>query len=206
MLKSGDSDYEWFKARTESLHLPLTSKYSEMAAGTVLLTADTSQPQESAECDLPPTSYADGVVNAKAETSERANADDASNSGANDDRENNTVPTTMGDVNGFLPLDKEIPKPANQENIEGNNTHVKRSDKDKVERDKIVYEKHVNDKGDHLTSVKPDESYEKTLEHTRQVAPREKKRAEAKQAAKKKDDKSQLASGRRAGAGWERSA
>ena len=206
MLKRGDSDYEWFKARTESLHLPLTSKYSQMAASTVLLTADTSQPQESAERDLPPKSYADGVVNAKAETSERANADDASNSGANDNRENNTVPTTMADVNGFPPLDNEIPKPVNQENVEGDNVHVKRSDKDKVERDEIVYEKHVNDKGDHLTSVKPDESYEKTLEHTRQVAPREKKKAEAKQAAKKKDDKSQLASGRRAGAGWERSA
>jgi len=177
-----------------------------MAASTVLLTADTSQPQESAERDLPPEPYADGVVNAKAETSERANADDASNSGANDNLENNTVPTTMGDINGVPPLDNEIPKPVSQENVEGDNVHVKRSDKDKVERDGVVYEKHVNDKGDHLTSVKPDESYEKTLEHTRQVAPREKKKAEAKQAAKKKDDKSQLASGRRAGAGWERSA
>jgi 2-acylglycerol O-acyltransferase 2 len=206
MLKRGDSDYEWFKARTESLHSPLTSKYSEMAASTVLLTADTSQPPERAERDLPPKSYADAVVNAKTETNERASADDASNSGANDNHENNTVSTTMGDVNGFPPSNNEISKLTNQENVEGDNVHVKRSDKDKVERDKIVYEKHVNDKGDHLTSLKPDENYEKTLEHNRHVAPREKERAGAKQAAKKKDDKSQLASGRRAGAGWERSA
>jgi hypothetical protein len=177
-----------------------------MAASTVLLTAETSQPQERAERDLPPKSYADAVVNAKTETSEGANADDASNPGANDNREDNTVPTTLGDVNGFPPVNNEISKPAIQENVEGDNVHVKRSDEDKVEGDEIVYEKHVNDKGDHLTSVKPDESYHKTLEHNRRVAPREKKTVEAKQAAKKKDDRSQLASGRRAGAGWERSA
>jgi hypothetical protein len=177
-----------------------------MAASTVLLVAETSQPQERAERGLPPKSYAEAVLNAKTDTSERANVSDASSSGANDNRENNIVPTTMGDVNGLPPVDDEIPKLANQENVKGDNTHVKRPDKDKVERDKVVYEKHVNDKGDHLTSVKPDESYHKILEHTRQVAPREKRKAEAKQATKKKDDKTQLASGRRAGAGWERSA
>jgi 2-acylglycerol O-acyltransferase 2 len=177
-----------------------------MAASAVLLTGETSQPQERAERGLPPKSYAEAVVNAKTETSERANADDASNAGANDNRDNNTVPTTMGDVNGFPPVSDEISKPANQENVEGDNIHVKRSGKERVEGDKVVYEKHVNDKGDHLTSVKPDESYHKILEHTRQVAPREKKKTETKQATKKKDDKSQLASGRRAGAGWERSA
>jgi hypothetical protein len=185
---------------------PLHPNTPKMAASTVLLTAETSQPQERAERGLPPKSYAEAVANAKTETSERANADDASNAGASDNRENNTVPTTMGGVNSFPPANDEIPKPANQENVEGDNVHVKKSGKDKVEGDKVVYEKHVNDKGDHLTSVKPDESYHKTLEHTRQVAPREKKKAEAKQATKKKDDKSQLASGRRAGAGWERSA
>jgi hypothetical protein len=206
MLKRGDSDNEWFKARTESLHLPLTSKTSEMAASTVLLTAETSQPQERSERGLPPKSYAEALLSAKTETSERANADDASSSRANDGRKNNTAPTTTGDVNSLPPIDDEIPKLANQENVEGDNIHVKRPDKDKVEGDKVVYEKHVNDKGDHLTSVKPDESYHKILEHTRQVAPREKKKAEAKQATKRKDDKSQLASGRRAGAGWERSA
>jgi hypothetical protein len=177
-----------------------------MAASTVLLTAETFQPQERAERNFAPNSYAEAVVNAKTETGEQANADYASNPGANDSRENHTVPTTMDDVSGPPPMRHRIARPANQENIEGDNIHVKKSDNDMVEGDKVVYEKHVNDKGDHLTSVKPDESYHKTLEHTRQVAPREKKRAEPKQASKKKDNKSQLASGRRAGAGWERSA
>ncbi|KAF2090779.1 diacylglycerol O-acyltransferas-like protein 2B [Saccharata proteae CBS 121410] len=56
---------------------------------------------------------------------------------------------------------------------------------------KVVYEKHRDPDGNLLTSIKPDESYEKGLRQD------EKER--------KRDEKSELATGRQAGAGWEKS-
>jgi hypothetical protein len=54
--------------------------------------------------------------------------------------------------------------------------------------------------------VKADDGYEKSLEHHRETAPRKKEKAKTTGIAKKKGGSSLLASGRRAGAGWERSA
>jgi 2-acylglycerol O-acyltransferase 2 len=206
MLKRGDSDFQWFKARTDSLHSSLTSEYTEMAASTVPLNAETSQPQERAEHDLPPKSYADAVINKTSETGERADANDARNSGANGHLESHTRSSTAGNVNSFPPVNNDIPKPANSENDDQEKVYEKRSGEENGGKDKVVYEKYVNNGGDHLTSIKEHGSYEKHLEHDRETAPQEKKKAKETEIAKKQDERPHLASGRRAGAGWERSA
>jgi hypothetical protein len=81
-----------------------------------------------------------------------------------------------------------------------NHRHALKSRK-QLDENKIVYEKHLSaDQQIPLTSVKPDDGYEESLKHNGEIAPKEKK-------SKQQDTpKSQLASGRRAGAGWETSA
>jgi hypothetical protein len=71
-----------------------------------------------------------------------------------------------------------------------------------IDEDRVLYNKHTSPKGEKLTSIKPDESYEEGLKHDAESAPRQKGRSGKKQDPN--DEK--LASGRRAGAGWERSA
>jgi 2-acylglycerol O-acyltransferase 2 len=176
-----------------------------MATVTVPLNAETSQPKERAEHDLPPKSYADAVTNTTRESSRRADADEANKSGANGYLENDTG-HTAGNVDGFPPVNNDTTKPINSEQVDEGKVREKRAGGEKVDKDKAIYEKYINDRGDRLTSVKPDESYEKSLEHGREAAPREKKKAKSMEAAKKHDEKPHLASGRRAGAGWERSA
>lgn len=70
-----------------------------------------------------------------------------------------------------------------------------------LDEDKLLYEKHLsNHGGDRLTSVRPDDSYEKALQRNGQTATKHSKgRAE-------KRPMSPLESGRKAGAGWQRSA
>jgi hypothetical protein len=69
-------------------------------------------------------------------------------------------------------------------------------------QEKVVYKKHLG-RGDQasLTSIKPSEQFEDSLKHNAQTVRREKK---PNRPAKRQD--AQLASGRKAGAGWERSA
>lgn len=65
------------------------------------------------------------------------------------------------------------------------------------QQQKLVYEKFESPDGKQLTSVKPDDSYEEGLRQDEK---------EYKEEEKKQDSKNELVSGRRAGAGWERSA
>ena len=78
-------------------------------------------------------------------------------------------------------------------------------DTQQLDEDKVAFEKHVNASGTAtLTSVKPDEKYEEALRHNGETAPREKwKNGRAK---RQDPPEAPLASGRRAGAGWQRSA
>ena len=74
-----------------------------------------------------------------------------------------------------------------------------------------IYEKHVDGNGHVLTSLKRDDSYAESLRHDELIAPRRKSgdRSPNKEHKGKKDEPegtSQLKTGRRAGAGWERSA
>jgi 2-acylglycerol O-acyltransferase 2 len=71
-----------------------------------------------------------------------------------------------------------------------------------VDEDRVIYDKHTSKDGERLTSIKPDESYEEALKHDANSATRQKGRS-----GKKQDpNDAKLSSGRRAGAGWERSA
>jgi hypothetical protein len=203
MLQRGDSDFQWFKARTELLHSPVTSEYSEMAANTVPISAETLQPQEAAEHSVPPEPYTNAVLNNHAVTSELLAANDSNSSGANGLLEDHAGPSTTGIANGFPHTSDETPKladPSNPTDIVKDTTGEKRTNPAR-----IIYENYVDDTGSHLASVKPGKEYAAPLEEEPGKATRDKKTANT-NLAKKQDGKSVLASGRRAGAGWERSA
>ncbi len=210
MLKRGDSDFAWFKARSDSIHSSLTSQYSEMAAATVPLNAETSQPQERAEHHLPQKSYADAVADY-----EGADARAPADAGANGHLQDSSSMGTAGNTNGFPPREIGADKPIENKTDNPSKNTTDESTKNvttkQLDEDKLVYEKYVDDRGTHLTSVKTDEAYSKGLNHDRETAPLEEEKSKIMQAPRKHDpdrkqEKIQLASGRRAGAGWERSA
>ncbi len=71
-----------------------------------------------------------------------------------------------------------------------------------IDEDHVICDKHSSQEEEKLTSIKPDESCEEGLKHDAESAPRQRGRS-----GKKQDpNHAKLASGRRAGAGWERSA
>lgn len=71
-----------------------------------------------------------------------------------------------------------------------------------LDDDPAICDKHAGQKGEKLTSTKLDESYGAGLQHDAESAPMRKGRPQKRQDA----TDSKLASGRRAGAGWEKSA
>jgi len=69
-------------------------------------------------------------------------------------------------------------------------------------QDRVIYEKHTSHNGEtSLASIKPSDDHEESLRHNAKSAPREKKSTRP-----SKRQNMQLASGRRAGEGWQRSA
>ena len=179
MLKRGDSDYQWYKARINSLDSSIAFDYFQMALNPASLNTETSQPQERADQHLPQKSYADAAA-----IPEEQQENGAAASASNTDNVEVHSSETAGNVSGFPPANGSIEK--------------SRLD------DKVVYEKYTNDRGDHLTSVRPDESYEKGLQHDREIAKQANKENVVQPEIKAQT--SQLRSGRLAGAGWERSA
>lgn len=167
--------------------------------------AETSQPQERAQQDLPPKSYSDAVTNKASEPSVRADANDAPNPSANGHIEKHTD-HTLGNAQDFSPIPNNIPNSTDSQESEEAKLPKDESGGEKVDMNKMVYEKYDNNRGDRLTSVKPEASYEKSPKHDQETAPRDRKKANTTHTTKKHDEKSHLASGRRAGAGWERSA
>ena len=172
-----------------------------MAASTVLLNAETSQPQERAEHDLSPKSYADAVFTTNTESSERSDAKDTNTVPVNGHIESHAASSTAGNVNGYSPANHESPEPANASDAGGD-----KADEMRADIDKVFYENQVDDVGNNLISVEPSTDYRKQLEHGQDTAPPEKKKSQTTDVAKKQSGKSHLASGRRAGAGWQRSA
>lgn len=71
-----------------------------------------------------------------------------------------------------------------------------------VDEARVIYDKHISSKGEKLTSTEPDESYDERLKHFPESVARRKGRSRQKQ----DPNDPKLASGRRAGAGWGRSA
>lgn len=132
-----------------------TTKLSDMEL------ANPSQPEERAELDLPPKSYADAFkVGTEGEMNSRT-AQVAESFQLND-----TTRPYKPQANG-------------------------------VPDDTLVYGKHRSRSGEMLTSVKPDVGHDEALDHNERVAPRKRRNTAG---------ASELASGRRAGAGWEKSA
>lgn len=149
---------------------------TKMATNSAPLNPEPADPQQRAQQHLPPKSYADAVQ---------------------EDVENE--PTRNGIVKSKVNGATAVQRPVavkDGDYVNGEN----------VDEDKIVYEKYRNGDGTVLTSIKPDPSYEESLKHGAKTAPRD-QREDAKNTKKRQDTpKSQLATGRRAGAGWERSA
>lgn len=82
--------------------------------------------------------------------------------------------------------------------ISGTSSTTAVEDRNQLDDDKVLYERHNGSNGrGTLTSVRPDESYEEALRHNGDTAPRLPKRRSA---------QTPLESGRKAGAGWQRSA
>lgn len=142
------------------------------------LNSEPADPQERAENNLPPKSYAD-VAQEPAEDDTTENGQSSQNGDGSSFKSNGTVKKT----------------PSNKANAEGKPTE-----------DKIVLEKYLNGDGSVLASVRPDPSYNEALQHDKKVAPR--KPAESSKSKSKKQDtpRSQLKSGRKAGEGWQQSA
>ncbi len=179
MLRRGDSDFAWFRQRAGSLHSDSLAHYTEMAStainGEGHLNPEPSRPDERADNELPPKSYAEA-------------ADPATNEHGAIPVETKPDSEMNGGVNGSMPLPHGHGEP----------------DRQKLDEEKVIYEKHVNENGEILTSIKPTEVYEKSLKHNGETSPREKNHKRPVKGQDKTED--DLASGRKAGAGWERSA
>lgn len=149
-----------------------------MAEPQAALNPEPADPQERAEHDLPPKSYAEAAQEA---------TDNDSVQNGNDNKK----------VNGSSPQENGTAERAAQVTVNAGG---------KLNQERIVFERYSNGDGSVLTSVRPDPHYEEFLKHDRQVAP--KKSAELSKTKPRRQDtpKSQLKSGRKAGEGWQQSA
>ena len=147
-----------------------------MATGAAALSPEPSQPKARTEHDLLPKSYAAAVTLPAHDVSEANRSHAASFS--------STGSTVASKLNGNAEfgVDGSITPPS---------------------REAELYKQLVGN-GQILTSVKTTEDYEKSLLHDQETAPRRRRVAET---PKIQDTpKSQLKTGRKAGAGWQRSA
>ncbi|KAH0842341.1 Diacylglycerol O-acyltransferase 2A [Fonsecaea pedrosoi] len=139
--------------------------------GQAELNPEPSQPEERAEHDLPPKSYADAVMNGE--------------NGPNHSR----VEVGSGAKDHAATNGSAQPPMINGQ-----------GSRQQLDEEKVLYEKHTNHTGEILTSIKPSDGYEDSLKRRGNTTPRERKRNRP---PKRQDE---LASGRRAGAGWQTSA
>jgi hypothetical protein len=181
------------------------------------LNSKSSQPQERANHDLLPKSYAQATVEGTdkdaGESSSEAKVAAAvaepfnSRSSQPQEQANHHLQPKSYAAATAEGTDKDVGELRSEANgaavLDGVNGSVKvNGSRRNIDEDRVLYDKHTSPKGERLTSIKPDESYEEGLKHDADSAPRRKGRSGKKQDPN--DEK--LASGRRAGAGWERSA
>lgn len=180
MLAREHSDFAWFKARTDSLNFDLTAGQSEMANADErgLLNAETSQPSERAEHDLPPKSYAEAIFE-PFESQQEANKHAVETNG-----HSSTKSSTTGIANGLHPTNGA---------------------EKQLDTGELIRADPTNGKGIAVASVKPDPKYAAALQHDQASAPRQRRKETA---LKKNSslEKSTFTSGRSAGAGWSKSA
>jgi hypothetical protein len=179
VLAREHSDFAWFKARAESLQFDLTAGQSKMANVDEhgLLNAETSQPGERAEHDLPPKSYAEAIIQ-PLEEQENANKHVVEING------NSSTPSNTA--------------------AKANGTRSTNGAEKHLDTPKVVYSQHVDARGTAVASVEPEPGYEAALQHNHAPAPRQRRETAFEKTSS--PGKAKLASGRKAGAGWGRSA
>lgn len=209
MLQRGHSDFAWFKERTGSLQSDTVAAYADMAASTTssapALNPEPADPEERAEHNLPPKSYADSVSH----STERQNGDVDGHHGAlnaepadpQERAEHQLPPKSYADSVVQSPVTALNGDAPRQTNGGGPNEGVN-GDAKKLDGDKLVYEKYTSQDGKtSLTSVKVDDEHHQSLKHSEKIKSRDSSKK-----IKKQDTPKELASGRQAGAGWQRSA
>jgi len=198
MLRRDNSEYQWFRERAASIHTHLDQEYpvgdstpistmtTEKQNGS--LNPEPAAPEDRAHEHLPPKSYADAAQEVVVGDSKNTNGHDYKH------------------VNG----NAKHSCSAEQSRAPSHDTNIGK----RINDDKVKFEKYSDGNGSVLTSVKPDPSYEENLKHNRDTAPTSRdpsenpaERPEQEKISYQQDiTKSQLKTGRQAGAGWERSA
>ena len=206
MLRRDNSEYQWFHERAATIHTNLnpdslvddststSSSTMSNEAKSGSLNPEPADPQDRAQEHLAPKSYADAAHEAvDGDSSQSANYNGNSNG------------TEYKHVDGDA-KHSDIPSPRKSSHDASSEKHV--------DEDKVEYEKYMDSNGSVLVSVKPDPSYEENLKHNMETAPRSRDPSRSdsdrsKQLAvsgQQDATKTQLKTGRQAGAGWERSA
>lgn len=205
MLQRGHSDFAWFKERTDTLQSDTVTAYAEMASSNSApaLNPEPADPEERAEHNLPPKSYADsvshstgqyGVANGPATLS-------AEPADPQERAEHDLPPKSYADSVVQAPATTQNGDGLRLPNGDGPHQGVN-GDGKKKDEDKLVHEKYTSHDGKtSLTSVKVDEDHHQSLKHSKKTAPRG-----SNTKGKRQETPKELASGRKAGAGWERSA
>lgn len=204
MLQRGHSDFAWFKERTESLQSDSLTVYAEMASSTngpTALNPEPADPQIRSEHNLPPKSYADSVSQSTQQNGgvDEPGALNAEPADPQERAEHNLLPKSYADSVVRSPPARNG---AASGQVNGTVHHkLVNGDVKELDDGKLVYEKYTSQGGEtSLTSVKVDEEHHQSLKHSEKTAPRDNKKV------KKQDTPKELASGRKAGAGWEKSA
>ena len=174
------------------------------------LNAEPSNPSDRKENDLAPKSYANAAgaddSSQQEEQPQQQRSQASKRKGPSQGKKVNGTKHTEHDK-GSGQEEKQFKAPEKksaQRNPVNGTKHSEQTDQegpdglDGTDDKKKVFEKHVNNNGEKITSVKPQDSFEESLKHNEEIAPQEENRL--------KPADSSLASGRQAGKGWERSA
>lgn len=151
-------------------------------SGNEALSPEPSDPQERVDHNLPPKSYA-------AATKESSDQGPGHTGGS---IERSVTPQSDGSTNG---------KPVGNGSLLSPESSHRKSSRRSLDEKKLIYERYATDDGDGLTSVEPENDYQDGLRHNEDTRPRDRSRSR-----QRGEEGPQLATGRRAGAGWERSA
>ncbi|KAK5049554.1 hypothetical protein LTR84_004483 [Exophiala bonariae] len=168
--------------------------------GAPALNTEPADPEERAELNLPPKSFADAVSHSTGQ-----NGVGSSDSGVlraepadpQERAEHHLPPKSYADSVVQPAATARNGDGLHETNGDGPHQGVN-GDALKQDEDKLVHEKYTSVDGKtSLTSVKVDEEHDESLKHSRKIAPRD-----SNTKFKKQDTPKELASGRKAGAGW----
>lgn len=141
-----------------------------------------SDPEERAELDLPPKSY---------DTAAKESSDRSTKHVDGGAEEKYTL-NPNGYANGHASANGSL---------RSTESTSQKSSKRSLNDTKLVYGRYTVGVGESLTSVEPEKDYQDSLRHNEDTRPRARSRNR-----QQEQEGPQLATGRKAGAGWERSA